>query len=77
MLSLLDAIAGVAQLGDAFALAAAPWRFLLSPRHRSRVRERWRKAPAHVAVVQQAGGILVVVIELALVLAAVHAARPA
>jgi hypothetical protein len=76
MLSLLDAIAGLAQAGDAFAIGVAPWRFLLSRRYRGQVRVRWRTVPAHVATVQQIGGALVLVMELAIVLVAVYAACP-
>lgn len=77
MPSLLDAIAGLAQAGDALAIGVAPWRFLLSRRYCGQVRVRWRTAPAHVAAVQQIGGALVVVIELAIILVAVDAAWPA
>ena len=77
MLSLLDAIAGLAQAGDALAIGVAAWRFLPSRRYRGQVRVRWRSGPVHVAAVQQIGGALVLVIELAIVLIAVHAACPA
>lgn len=77
MLSLLDAIAGFAQLGEWLAVGVKPWRFLLSSRYRERVRDGWRDAPAHVAAVQQIGGILVVVIELAIALILLDAVRSA
>jgi hypothetical protein len=52
VLGLLDLLQG----WDALLFLVAPWRYLLSPRYRSRKQEEWKTLPPHRVQIEQIGG---------------------
>ena len=70
-LSALDAIVGVAQIGDLVVHTVGAFRFALSPSFRARTRERWRterRAVVENEIMYAAFGVLIIVLVIVLAL---------